>query len=347
MSEEQDLISVIVPIYKVEKYIEKCLHTITNQSYKNLEIVLVDDGSPDNCPKICDDWAKKDKRIKVIHKQNGGVMSAWTTGFKFSTGKYTTFCDPDDYYEFNAIEKLYKPLKENNADMSICGIKVVYANKTINRPAFEDKICGVFENEELEKIKVKSVNQINSYFPLYKCNKLFKSSLIKNNLKYCDEKVSLGDDCCITLGSLLDSKKIVVIEDFLYNYIQRTTSIIHAYNEKLLLQFETLLNCIKTLITDKNYFNEKTICYEQTRMLFILSRNFINSSNTKKEKKQIYKDILESDFVLKFKENKDFSSLPKLYKIFKKVFLTKNYFLLNLLIKTHGFIKRLKVRTIQ
>lgn len=347
MPDTQELISIIVPIYKVEKYLEKCLHNLTNQSYRNLEIILVDDGSPDKCPKMCDEWAEKDNRIKVIHKQNGGVMSAWTEGFKSSTGKYTTFCDPDDFFEFNAVEKLYASLKENNADMSICGYKVVYANKIINKPAFENNICGVFENEELEQIKAKSVEQINSYFPLYKWNKLFKSSLIKNNLKYCDEKISLGDDCCVTLGALLDSKKIVVIENNLYNYIQRKTSIIHAYNKKLLLQFETLLSCINSLITDKNYFNEKSICYEQTRMLFILSRNFINSTNSRKEKKQIYKNLLESDFVSKFKENKDFSCLPKLYKVFKKVFLSKSYFLLNTLIKAHGFIKKLKVKTIQ
>lgn len=347
MTKKDDLISIIVPIYKVEKYIEKCLHHLTNQSYRNLEIVLVDDGSPDNCPKICDEWAKKDNRIKVIHKENGGVMSAWTQGFKSSTGNYIAFCDPDDYFEFNAIEKLYTSLKENNADMSLCGVKVVYANKTINRFAFEDKICGVFENEELEKIKIKSVEQVNSYFPLYKTNKLFKRSLVENNLKYCDERVSLGDDCCVSLGSLLDSKKIVVIEDYLYNYIQRKTSIIHAYNKKLLLQFETLLSCIKQLIIDKNYYSEKCICFEQTRMLFILSRNFINSTSNRKEQKEIYKNLLKSDFVAKFKENKDFSYLPRIYKIFKKVFFTKSFFLLKLMIKTHGFIKKLKVKTVE
>ena len=104
----EPLISVIIPVYKVEKYLNKCVDSVLNQTYKNLEIILVDDGSPDKCPEICDEYAKKDDRIKIIHKQNGGLSDARNVGIEKSTGEYITFIDSDDYVDSNYIEQLYK-----------------------------------------------------------------------------------------------------------------------------------------------------------------------------------------------------------------------------------------------
>ena len=102
-----NLVSVIVPIYNVEKYLEKCIESIVNQTYKNLEIILVDDGSPDNCPAICDEWAQKDSRIKVIHKKNGGLSSARNAGLEVSNGEYISFVDSDDWLDENTFEEVY------------------------------------------------------------------------------------------------------------------------------------------------------------------------------------------------------------------------------------------------
>ena len=109
-------VSVIVPVYKVEKYIKKCVNSIINQTYKNLEIILVDDGSPDKCPQICDDYAEKDSRIKVIHSVNQGVSCARNQGIKASSGEYVTFVDSDDWLPNHAIEQLVTAIEENNAD---------------------------------------------------------------------------------------------------------------------------------------------------------------------------------------------------------------------------------------
>ena len=100
------LISVIVPVYKVEKYLNKCVQSIVNQTYKNLEIILVDDGSPDNCPEMCDEWAKKDSRIKVIHQENAGLAEARNSGISVATGEFFMFIDSDDYAEPDMIELL-------------------------------------------------------------------------------------------------------------------------------------------------------------------------------------------------------------------------------------------------
>ena len=110
-------ISVVVPIYKVEKYLDRCIYSIINQTYTNLEIILVDDGSPDNCPKICDEYASKDNRIKVIHKQNGGLSSARNAGIKVATGDYIGFVDSDDFIELDMYEQMYKVAYENDVDL--------------------------------------------------------------------------------------------------------------------------------------------------------------------------------------------------------------------------------------
>lgn len=107
-----DKISVIVPVYKTEEYLDKCVKSIINQTYKNLEIILVDDGSPDNCPKMCDDWANKDSRIKVIHKTNGGLSSARNAGIEAAAGNYLMFTDSDDFLEDDMIEFLYNLIKK-------------------------------------------------------------------------------------------------------------------------------------------------------------------------------------------------------------------------------------------
>ena len=117
----EELISIIVPVYNVEAYIHQCIKSIIEQSYKNLEIILVDDGSKDKSGKICDDYARKDKRIKVIHKKNGGLSDSRNAGITVATGKYIAFVDSDDWIEKNMYEKMYNECEKFGADICICG----------------------------------------------------------------------------------------------------------------------------------------------------------------------------------------------------------------------------------
>lgn len=122
---EESLISVVVPIYKVEKYLVKCIDSIIEQSYRNIELILVDDGSPDSCPQICEEYRKKDSRIKVIHKQNGGLSDARNAGMEIATGEWITFIDSDDYVGINFLKELYSSAINTKADISICDYKSV------------------------------------------------------------------------------------------------------------------------------------------------------------------------------------------------------------------------------
>ena len=123
MEQKLPLISVIIPVYNVEKYLKKCIDSVINQTYTNLEIILVSDTSPDNCEKICDDYAEKDSRIKVIHKEKNGLSAARNAGIDIASGKYIGFVDSDDYIALDMYELLYKNILKENADISACGLK--------------------------------------------------------------------------------------------------------------------------------------------------------------------------------------------------------------------------------
>ena len=129
----QPLISVIVPIYKVEEYLDRCVESLINQTYKNLEIILVDDGSPDNCPQMCEAWAQKDSRIKVVHKENGGLSDARNAGFEVATGDIISFIDSDDWIEPEMFETMLSQMEKDDSDIVSCGVNWVEENGSVIR----------------------------------------------------------------------------------------------------------------------------------------------------------------------------------------------------------------------
>ncbi len=164
----QDLISIIIPVYNVEQYIDDCMKSLLGQTYKNLEIILVDDGSPDNSGRICDEYAQKDSRIRVIHKENGGLSDARNWGLNIATGKYITFLDSDDAITDDCIEYLYNLLVDNkHADMSICGIKRIQIGET--REGNDHTKTEIYTPEQaLEVMLYDKGIDVASYAKLYK-----------------------------------------------------------------------------------------------------------------------------------------------------------------------------------
>ena len=130
---QQPLISVIVPVYNVEQYIHQCVDSILSQTYKNLEIILVDDGSPDNCPAICDEYARNDDRVKIIHQENGGISAARNSALDLCTGEYIAFVDSDDWIESNAYEEMMSEMQKKDLDVVFCGVNVITADGAIKR----------------------------------------------------------------------------------------------------------------------------------------------------------------------------------------------------------------------
>ena len=253
--EGSKLISVIIPIYNVEKYLDKCIQSIVDQTYKNLEIILVDDGSPDNCPKICDEWAGKDKRIKVIHKPNGGVSSARNFGLDAANGKYIGFVDADDIIDVTMYEKLYNSLELNNADISMCSYKHIYE---------DGAEINLIENN------IQKVNGVNiiKYF-------LTTGTISKNNIIYTDNimgsvcrtlikkevindtrfsKLSIMEDLLFLINIIDKNIKIAVVNESLYKYLQRDSSAVHNFNsnkiEQRYIAFKNILNSVKNKVDE-------------------------------------------------------------------------------------------------
>lgn len=209
-------ISVIVPVYKTEKYLDKCVESIVNQTYKNLEIILVDDGSPDDCPQFCDAWVKKDNRIKVIHKQNGGLADARNAGLSIAQGDYIGFIDSDDYIDLDMYECLINCAVENNADISGCFYRKI--GKDFLNELGSDYSVKVFNSEDyLCEYYLKNV----LYFSC--CNKIYKRELI-GKTRFSPE-AGLCEDGCFNYETSKKADVIVMINKPMYNYILREASL--------------------------------------------------------------------------------------------------------------------------
>lgn len=221
------LISVIVPVYQIDRYLGSCIESILSQTYKNLEIILVDDGSPDRCPDICDLYAKKDNRIKVIHKSNGGLVSARKAGLELSTGEYVGYVDGDDWIEAGFYEALLQTITEYRADIAIAGMSrdlFTTSTKLISKiPA------GNYEGERLVQLK-KNMLMFDRFCRIgvttYVWNKLFKREMLLKYQLNVDDHIWIGEDAAVTYPYLMASSKVCIIDNCEYHYRQREDSML-------------------------------------------------------------------------------------------------------------------------
>ena len=210
-----DLISVIVPIYNVEEYLSKCIDSIIHQTYENLEIILIDDGSLDNSGNICDKYAQNDKRIQVIHKKNGGLSDARNVGISKASGRYITLIDSDDYVLEDYVDFLYKLLKEKNADMSVCKQKVIYENGG-------EIYTGTNKEYILTPKETLRMALYSNDFDISAWGKLYKKELF-DKVKYPVGR--LYEDAATTYKLIDLCKKIAFKSEEKYVYFVRNNSI--------------------------------------------------------------------------------------------------------------------------
>ena len=254
---EQNLISVIMPVYKTEEsHLRKAIESVINQSYRKLEIVLVDDGSPDQCGAICDAYAGTDNRIRVIHKKNGGVSSARNCGLETVTGDYIFFVDSDDTLKGNAIEVLFAIVQKTNADIVICSCKHV-KEKNDDNAIYDGANQCLKTVESAEAIKNLSYNihVFDELEPTAVWGKLYKKSAVQN-LRF-NEKMNVGEDFVFNYFAICKAKVVTYCNLKLYNYNFVETSLMNnkIYSPKLMRSFEEL---VKFAESQKNseYFDE-------------------------------------------------------------------------------------------
>lgn len=220
-------VSVIVPVYKVEKYLKRCVESIQNQTLEDIEIILVDDGSPDRCPQMCDEFAASDSRIRVVHKRNGGLSSARNAGLRISTGKYVGYIDSDDYAEKDMFERLYNCAEEHQVDFVMADYWRV-SNGT-RREKTLDIREGLYTKEDIvrEIYPMLIMRECVDYGPLlsvWHC--LYNTEFVKSNNLYFDEEIKWSEDCIYSaiLGYLANSFYYLKHE-CVYNYIQNENTI--------------------------------------------------------------------------------------------------------------------------
>ena len=208
-------LSIIVPVYKVEEFLDKCVESILAQTFTDYELILVDDGSPDQCGAMCDTWAKKDSRIKVIHKKNGGLSDARNAGIDICKGDYIGFVDSDDYISERMFEILVRNLETYDADISMCGYANVYAGG-VRKESKDESVEVMTQEEAIHKILIGKELSVHAYTKLYR-------RFLFENVRYPYGKIS--EDAYIIMDIMDQVKKAVFTPCSLYYYVHRGDSI--------------------------------------------------------------------------------------------------------------------------
>lgn len=276
-------VSVIIPVYNVEKYLTRCLESVINQSLKDLEIICINDGSTDKSGEICDRYSKKDKRIRVIHKKNEGVSKAKNLGISMAKGKYICFIDSDDYIDKLMLGEMYNLAVNNECEVIMSGYKIIPGNEVI-RPLYE-------LNKVINPINIiKGNKKVHSHNDLcFSWRFLFKASLIKDNNILFDINIKVGEDFIFNLEVVSKSKNIYVTDKCFYNYrVDNISSVMRSkykdfLEDSIVKQYEVKkeLSIKLNLYNDKNYKKDMSLYYINN-LLPMLLKNFYNGPERNK-----------------------------------------------------------------
>lgn len=343
-------VSVIVPVYNTEPYLYACVQSLVRQTLKDIEIILVDDGSSDNSPSLCDEYAKSDSRIKVIHKKNGGPSHARNEGLDAASGEYTTFCDSDDYIALNAYEVCYNLAKQANAD------EVRFLMRRFSGEA-DIKKASVSEKHTIADTMIDRLNPLLANMapllsegnPMVKsdasqCTGIYRTAIIKKkNLRFSSEKEFVSEDFFFNIDFGIACKTIVFTENSFYNYRHNPQSISMAFNPKRhtqnLVIFPKLLAAKLERI---NYPAADTFASgHMFSALFAFIKHIFKSNLPLKEKKAIYRN-LPFNVLKNVYANYPVSVLPAAKRIRFQIVVSENFWLCllfekakNLLLKLH------------
>lgn len=253
----EDLVTVIVPVYQVKEYLAKCIESILEQTYSNIEVILIDDGSNDGSEKICDNFANIDSRVNVIHQKNKGVSATRNIGLENSNGKYICFIDADDYIDEKYISELYKMCKENEADISICGVSNIENNKIKNS---SNGVKKIYEPKEA----IQEVFE-EKYFNCVIWAKMFRKEMF--DLYRFNPNTSISEDLEIIYKIFAQANKIAVnTKEHLYFYLVRENSALHS---KYTPQYEKTLDVIERAMS---------IFQDQDELMYSIIRKYISAS---------------------------------------------------------------------
>ena len=317
-----DLISIIVPIYNVKEYLEKCVNSILAQKYKNIEILLIDDGSNDGSSELCDKLLKNDKRIKVFHKTNGGLADARNFGIMHSNGNYLCFVDSDDTINEDMINELYNLIINHKCDIATCNFNIIYVD---NSAIYSSK---TIKNKVKIYNKYKALSEVvnlKSGFGPNVCNKMFKKELFNNDCKF--PKGRLFEDLIVTVKAISKSNKIVYTTGKYYNYYQRKRSITKTVNDKELDHIAMSNLTLNYILEMYPNLKDKYVVYHCINYLSVVNKLISNSEMLNKvllnATKYIKKNLVVIFFsnTISFKKKCQFLIFTFNFFFYKKIYV--------------------------
>lgn len=320
---ENNKVSVIIPVFNAELYLEQCIESVINQTYKEIEIILINDGSEDESGKICDKYAQEDQRIIVIHKKNGGVSSARNAGLKSSTGNYIMFVDSDDWLDSNAVNTLVKIQNKNEYEIIMFGSyrENLILGKTIEMKEEERSFDKENEIRKILPTLIKG-EKINSLW-----NKIYKSSLIKDNDIIFDEALNIAEDLLFNFQAFLNAESFYVLDQSFYHYMIRDEeSLTKRHNPKKYEMLMFVNNYMQKELSKDPIYSKALQASQHIRIKNIYS--CLLDLFLKYYPLSIKEKLSCIDSIMEKEENKWIYSDEKSYKILVFIFRTENRYLI-------------------
>ncbi len=323
------MVSVIIPVYNVLKYLDKCLTSLENQTEKDIEFIIVNDGSTDGSAEFCQKFIKGKNQFKYVSKENGGLMSAWMEGVKHVNGDYIGFVDSDDYVELDMFEKLYQKAKEYNADIVMC--KCIYEQVKDGQIISQNQqnngiVEGFYEGENLNKIRLNILPKTaEHYISPSRCNKIIKKEILLKNLKYCDSFISSGEDVNFIVPCFFSINSFYYLDKAKYHYIKNLTSISNNYKPTLKEQYNRLINKLTIAKSDyKIEINGNIWEHMINSYGIMLLRMILNSNVNSKEKKLALIELYNDELFLNAIQKSSKVNCNKWERAYIKSMLNKN-----------------------
>lgn len=335
-------VSIIVPIYNTEQYLDRCVKSLVNQTLKDIEIILVDDESPDNAPRMCDEYAKEDPRIRVIHKKNGGLGFARNSGLEIATGEYIGFVDSDDYVETNMFEKLYNIATVENAEVAYGNYKFITDGECTGETKFVTEKTVWEGQEQIRKflfdiIAPEPESNQDSKYGASVWKGIFKKSIFdKYGIRFVSERKLNSEDRVFDIDYLPKINKIVMIPDPLYCYQYNGSSLTTTYKSDRFDKDCILYRYIRERL--KDYYKEDNIDYKIGRALITTARiaiihEVMHWKDNREELKNHVKKICDNETLKEVMDVYPYKRLPLKYRYFAVAIRSGNVFLLKLMVK--------------
>lgn len=303
--------SVIVPVYNVERFLRHCVESVMNQSCGDFELILVDDGSPDNCPRICDEYALKDGRVKVIHKTNGGLVSARKAGCVVAVGEYVVCLDGDDYIAPNCLDSFAKAIDAYSPDICLCGFYKAYSENEVKCLPFEN--AGFYDKETIEKHIYPYLieNKYGRYFSASIWAKAFRREIYTEYQTSVDPRIKIGEDQCVVKPCVFRAESLYVIDECLYYYRQNDESMTKSKGVFDLSVPKLIANHFEKEIDVSSFDFQAQIYRHAVHDLFNAVASQFNAKRDEKEIRRIIRQTLSDEYYKKALKESRFAFLSK------------------------------------